>query len=71
LDTVTASGAMVPVRLLNAGGTIKVKVGEAITAGNSIYEGASGKGAASGDTALGTALEAATADRDIIEMLCA
>jgi hypothetical protein len=41
----------------------------AITAGNPVYAAASGKIAATGTVFVGTALEAATADGDVIEVL--
>ncbi len=71
MDDVTASGAYLAIDLLNTGGTKKIKAGAAISLGAACYEGADGKLAASGDTVVGTALEAATADGDIIEVLVA
>lgn len=69
-----ASGEMCPVRLLNCPGTFKMKASAAITAYAKVFGTASGKiddttqpGLAGG--CLGTALEAATADGDIIEIL--
>ena len=66
------AGEWIPVRLRSASGTHKVIVSEALAAGATIYTEASGKVQ---DTAQatafqwGTALEAATADGDIIEAL--
>lgn len=67
-----ASGQEVGVRLRTAEGTFKAIAAEAIAAGSEVYTAASGKVA---DTAtatsflIGTALTAATADGDIIEVL--
>lgn len=59
----------VPVRLMNAQGTRKMVAGAAVTAFTKVYQAASGKidDAAAGKL-IGTALEAATADGDIIEV---
>lgn len=57
------------VRYRTAAGTCKMVASEAITAGASVYAGASGKVAASGGLLIGTALDAATADNDVIEVL--
>jgi hypothetical protein len=57
------------VRLWSAQGTRKVVASAAITAGAIVYAGAAGKVSASGNHALGRALESATADGDIIEMM--
>lgn len=57
------------VRLTNAQGTCKMVASEAITAGNPVYAAASGKVAASGTVIEGRAMEAATANGDIIEVL--
>lgn len=64
-----ASGALVAVRL-NGAGTHEATAAEAFAAGASLYGAANGKVAdtASG-TALAVALEAATADGDIVEIL--
>ncbi len=64
-----ASGDKVPVRLRNAQGTRKMVAVAAITAGNPVYAAAGGKVDASGTVIEGTALEAATADGDVIEVL--
>jgi hypothetical protein len=65
-----ANGEMVPVALRSAARSYKCTAAGAVTAGAVIYGAANGKvdDAASG-TAQGTALEAATADGDIIECL--
>jgi len=70
-ESVTVSGSHVTVKLLNSGGTMKIKAGAAIAAAAACYEGATGMMAASGDTVVGTALEAATASGDVIEVLVA
>ena len=64
----TAAGPAT-VRLRNAPGTVKMIASGAITAGNSVYAAAGGKIAASGSIVLGTALESATANNDVIEVL--
>lgn len=64
-STSTAAG----VRLRTAQGTAKMIASEAITAGNPVYAAADGEIAASGTVLLGTALEAATTDQDVIEVL--
>lgn len=56
------------VRLRTAQGTRKMVASEAITAGNPVYAAASGKIAASGTVYEGVALEAATANNDVIEV---
>lgn len=60
---------VVAVRLRTAQGTCKMVASEAITAGNAVYAAASGKIAASGTVLIGIALEAATANNDVIEVL--
>lgn len=57
------------VRLRNAQGTCKMVAVDAITLGNPVYAAASGKISASGSVLIGKALEASTADNDIIEIL--
>lgn len=57
------------VRYRTAAGTVKMVASEAITAGASVYAAASGKVGASGTLLVGTALDAATADNDVIEVL--
>lgn len=64
----TAAGPCT-VRLANAQGTRKMVASEAITAGNPVYAAASGKVAASGTVVEGRAMEAATANNDIIEVM--
>ena len=71
LETVT-SESHVGVWLDNLGGTRKVVASEVISANTAVYAGADGKLDAAGGGApvqIGTALEAATADGDIIEVL--
>jgi len=69
-----ASGASVTVRLLNAAGTFKMTAGAAITVNKVVYGLADGKiddlSTGVPGVAVGVALEAATADGDIIEVLC-
>lgn len=63
-------GVMLPARLLNCGGSVKIKMGVAVAVAGLIYSAASGKGGVTNTNRLeGKALEAATADGDIIEML--
>lgn len=64
-----AQNAPVAVRLWNSGGTIHVIADGAITAGNAVYAGALGKVSAAGTTIIGYAMEAATADGDVIEVM--
>lgn len=65
-----ADGAMVTVRLKGAGRTFKMVASEALAEGAALYAAADGKVAdtASGNV-IGYALEAATADLDVIEVL--
>lgn len=64
-----ADGDACSVRLLTAQGTRKVVANAAITAGALVYAAASGKVGPTGTICLGEALEAATADGDVIEIL--
>lgn len=67
-----ADGDRVAVRLRNAQGTARFVADGAISSGALVYPGASGKISAtqtSTTPAVGTALEAAAADGDIIEVL--
>lgn len=57
------------VRLRSAQGTRKMVAAGAITANNPVYAAASGKVDASGTVFCGTALEASTANGDVIEVL--
>ena len=57
------------VRLRTAQGTCPMVASEAITAGNPCYAATGGKVAASGTVLIGIAIDAATADGDIIEVL--
>lgn len=57
------------VRLRTAQGTRKVVANGAITAGSNTFAAASGKVSATGTVFTGIALEAATADGDVIEVL--
>lgn len=67
--TAAADGDEIAVRLRNGLGTVEVTAAGAITAGNTCYDAANGKVAASGSQIFGIALEAATADGDQIEVL--
>lgn len=64
-----AIGLQVPVRLTGRGKTTKVTAAGAFSAGATLYGAAAGKvdDTVSG-SAIGTALEAATADGDVVEM---
>ena len=64
-----AAGDLGQVRLRTANGTAKMVAAGAITAGATVYAAASGKIDASGTVFVGTALEAAGADNDVIEVL--
>lgn len=68
-QTVLSTDPTASVRLRTAQGTRKVVASGAITAGAKTYAAASGKVAASGTVYTGLALEAATTDGDIIEVL--
>jgi hypothetical protein len=58
------------VQLLNGAGTVRMKAAVAITAGAKVYGGASGKINVTSTNCLeGTAIDAATADGDIIEVI--
>jgi len=64
----TAAGPAT-VRLRTAQGTCKMVASAAITANAYVYAAASGKIASTGSLLIGRALEAATADGDVIEVL--
>jgi len=64
-----ATTDVVPVRLRTAEGTVKMTAAGAISAGNPVYAAAGGKVASSGTIVEGIALEAATANDDIIEVM--
>lgn len=68
-DTTFASGDLVGVRLLPGEGTYKMMASAAITSGAYVYQTASGKIDDVGFLPVGIALEAASADGDIIEVL--
>jgi hypothetical protein len=69
LDTV-ASGGTLAAELFSSGGSLKMIAAEAITVGSRVYQAAAGKVA---DTVagayMGVALDAASADGDVIEVL--
>lgn len=64
-----ASGDAISVRLFNAAGTHKMVASAAISKNAPVYAAADGKVAASGSVCLGVALEASSADNDVIEVL--
>lgn len=64
----TAANELVGVRLNSAQGTRKVVASGAISEGSLVYAAASGKVGSSGTVCYGVALEAATADGDVIEV---
>lgn len=66
---VFADGDRLGVRLFSATGTQKMIASAAITAGANVFAAASGKVASSGTVPVGIALEAATADNDVIEVM--
>lgn len=68
-DAATAADQPVSVRLNSAHGTRKVVANGAISVGALVYCAASGKVGSSGTVPYGTALEASTADNDVIEIL--
>ena len=61
--------ANVPVRLRGPWSTAKLTAGGAISVGATVYTANDGKVAASGTYAIGTALEAASGDGSVIEVL--
>jgi predicted RecA/RadA family phage recombinase len=66
------ANGIVTVKLNTAGGTHEIKAGGVISAGAAVYPAASGKILAaqtSSNNAIGIALEAATADGDVIEVV--
>lgn len=69
LKSVTV-GQPLPVQLLGGAGTVKMKAAVAITAGAKVYGGAVGKVNVTATNCLeGYAIDAATADGDIIEVI--
>lgn len=68
-EAVFAANKATPVRLRTADGTFKFVASGAITKGDWVYAGASGKVASSGTLAIGIALTTASADGDVIEVL--
>lgn len=64
-----ADGDDITVSLRTASGTQKMVAAGAITRGAAVFGAADGKVASSGSVFVGTALEAATADNDVIEVL--
>lgn len=66
-EAAAADGDIVSVKLINAGGTFKVVAADAITQSAAVYASASGKVDNAGTLVMGWALEASTADGDVIE----
>ncbi len=64
-----AISKLVGIRLWEHGGSHKVTAGGTIAAGQKVYAAANGKVAASGSLLIGTALDAATDDGSVIEVL--
>lgn len=72
LNAALADGDLIPVKLLNGSGTFKGIAKEALAIGATLYTEAGGKlqdTAESTSLPIGIALEAATADGDIIEWM--
>jgi hypothetical protein len=69
MDTPATAAGPATVRLRTAEGTRKMVALTAITKNNPVYAAAGGKVAATGSVYVGTALEAAAADNDVIEVL--
>jgi len=69
MDTPATAAGPATVRLRTAEGTRKMVALTAITKNNPVYAAAGGKVAATGSVFVGTAMEAATADNDVIEVL--
>lgn len=70
LETVTAADKPLSAVLLNGAGTVKMKAGVAISVGALVYSAASGKIGVTGTNKLeGRAVDAASADGDIIEIM--
>lgn len=72
MEASLASGDVIPVKLRSAGGTHKMIAAGAVTRGALVYTAASGKMddvATATGYLLGHALEAATANNDVIEVL--
>ncbi len=63
------TGEHVTVKLINVAGTFKAIASEAVTAGDDLYGAAGGKVETTGTTVRFVALEAASADGSIIEVL--
>jgi len=68
-DENVEAGETVTVRLLTAAGTFKAIASEAITAGDDLYGAADGKVETTGTTVRFVALDAASADGSVIEVL--
>ena len=68
-EETVAEGFSVTVKLINVSGSFKAIASDAITAGTDCFAAADGKVESAGTTARFHALEASTADGDIIEVL--
>jgi len=64
-----SDGEMADIRLDSHGGSLKMVASAAITAGQKVYAAASGKIAATGTKVIGTALDTATGNNSVIEVL--
>ena len=69
MDTPATAAGPATVRLRTAEGTRKMVALTAITKNDPVYAAAGGKVAATGSVFVGTAMEAAAADNDVIEVL--
>jgi hypothetical protein len=69
MDTPATAAGPATVRLRTAEGTRKMVANGAITKNDPVYAAAGGKVAATGSVFVGTAMEAAAADNDVIEVL--
>lgn len=68
-EAILAANEPRAMRMRTAEGTVKMVAAGTITAGNPVYAAASGKVASSGTVLVGTALDEATANNDVIEVL--
>jgi hypothetical protein len=68
-DELVASGENCTVKLINVSGTFKAVASEAVTAGDDLYGAAAGKVETTGTTVRFVALEAASGDGSVIEVL--
>ena len=66
-QAIIANGAVGTVKLIPGGGTHKCVAADAISAGAAVYAAADGEVESSGTIIMGYAMEASTADQDVIE----